>query len=109
MLLGCKRDNPKHLAKEMIGTYAGTWTFTRNTGTTTEPGIIEVNHGSTKRSVYVGPEMAEFELNEELSPVMSGATLRLSFPEGSTEVIRFERLWEGGYVDEFYGTKQKGN
>lgn len=106
---GCQRDNPKHHVKEMLGTYTGTWTFTRNNGTTSELGIVEVNQGSTKKTVYVGPEMAEFEIDGNLNAVMIGNQYRLSFPEGNTDVIKFERLWEGGYEDEFVGYKQDGN
>lgn len=109
VLPACQRDNPKHHVKELLGAYTGTWTFTRNNGITSEVGIVEVNQGSTKKSVYVGPEMAEFEINADLTEVMIGSQYRLSFPEGNTEVIKFERLWEGGYEDEFVGYKQADN
>lgn len=107
--IGCNKDSPKHHVKEMIGTYEGTWTFTRNNGVTSEAGSIDVQQGSTKHTIYVGPEMVEFEMNEDLAPIMVGNQYRLSFPDGNTNVIRFERFWDEPYKDEFNGVKQKEN
>lgn len=108
LISSCHRDSPRHHVKEMIGTYYGTWTFMRNTGNTSEPGMIEVMQGSQKNTVYVGPELAEFELNEDLDPIILGNSYKLSFPNGSTDMIQFERYLHGQFgegTDIFVGTK----
>jgi hypothetical protein len=108
-LPGCERDNPKHLVKEMVGTYSGTWMFVRNNGNTYENGELEVYQGSSKKTIYVGPEMTEFELSENLDPIILGNSFRLSFPDGNTNKIMFERYWDSPYKDEFIGTKATSN
>lgn len=49
--------------------------------------------------------MAEFELSENLDPILIGNSFRLSFPDGNTNRIVFERYWDSPYKDEFTGTK----
>jgi len=110
VLCSCQRDNPKHHVKEMIGSYSGLWTFNRNTGSTYEPGGIEVVQGSNKNTIYIGPEQVEFELNENLDPIILGNLYKLSFPEGTTDKIQFERYLNGTFADGsdvFTGTKDK--
>lgn len=108
-LQSCERDNPKHHVKEMVGTYSGTWMFVRNNGRTYENGELEVYQGSNKKTIYVGPEMTEFELNENLDPILVGNSFRLSFPDGNTNRIVFERFWDSPYKDEFTGSKVSDN
>lgn len=109
VLVSCKRDNPKHHVREMIGSYTGSWTFNRNTGSTYEPGYIEVVQGSQKNTIYIGPEQVEFEINENLDPIILGNLYKLSFPEGTTDKIQFERYLDGTFADGsdvFVGTKE---
>lgn len=109
-LVACNKDSPRHHAKEMIGRYNGSWTFYRTTGEVTESGYLDIEAGSNKNSIIVGPDRIEFELNESLEPIMSGTQYKISFPYGNTEQIVFERYWEGQFgsgSDYFIGNKQK--
>jgi hypothetical protein len=106
----CNKETPRRHVKDMVGMYEGTWFFERNIGNTSEPGFLEIKQGSTKKTIYVGPEMVEIEMNANLEPIIIGNDYRLSFPDGHTDVIKFERFWDGTFADgkdEFYGYKRE--